>query len=818
MYNLPLPFRLRHSLVAVLACSLTLLSTNARAASLNVPVTADTFINSGLADNNDGAHAWFDAGRDGAGGVRRGLLRFDLSGIPAGSTINSASLQLTVIKVPNGGGIASTFDLFRLLANWGEGTKSGANGAMATAGEANWNVRIQGSDSWNDPGAMSDVLAAASAATVVDGAATYTWTSAALAGDVQFWLNRPAQNFGWLLASRDEDTARTVRGFAARENLASDGVLTIDYTPPLAIDMNDRSFGIATNTPAGFDSFIIGTVGSSTLIQTAATVRTFGTYTVTISGNGVNPGYDDRLRTTPTNSAALSHAPIYRDFIFSPDTGAGGLNATVAGLVPNQAYRVTIWSFDQGNTGNRVSDWSANGSLVVNNFTFNGSNLPTNDTQYQLSFKASADTSGQIAIQGRRDSSGVTGIAVFLNALKVETTTPDAPTITVQPSPVELYVGDKTALTAGVGGTAPFTFQWYQDGSPIPDATNLTYALASAQSVDSGSYTFVAANSSGSDTSAPAALIVRPVLHVTSGLIAYWPLDSLTTSTPDTSGHGYDLNATNLDGSNLVLGQRGNAIYFNGNDEFLTRTNAPGELLPAYSYPAYTVAMWVKGYYTNQSDRRVWCESANTNNTPLMSIGTDNAATNANVDIFIRNNNGVTPHNHKKSVLPAFDGNWHHIAWVDNNGAALLFVDGQQDATDFSYTRGLLTPNIASLGVVYRTTNVAHFNGTIDDAAVWRRSLSGAEVQSVMASGPLAVGPQPTITGIQRTPDSVTLISFPTAVGYRYTLYHSDTLPASWIRNDAIFVAGSGGEEILMAGTPPGTESRFYQVRVEPLP
>lgn len=510
----------------------------------------------------------------------------------------------------------------------------------------------------------------------------------------------------------------------------------VPAAPVLAIDFNDRSFGLATNTPDGFDSFLIGAVGTSALIQTAATVRAFGPYTVTVSGTGATPGYDDRLRTTPTNSPTLTQAPLYRDFVFSSDTGSGGLNVTVAGLAPNQAYRVTGWSFDQGTTGGRVSDWSANGTLVVDNYFFNGSTLPTANDQYQFSFKVSASPSGQILLQGRRDASSPAGLAVFLNALKIEITTPDAPTVAASPAPVELYAGDNASFTASFGGTAPFDFQWRRNGSPIPGATNGTLGLTNCQSANAGNYTLVASNSSGSVTTAPAALVVLPVTQLASGMLAYWPLDSLTATTPDMSGGSQHLNATNVDNSNLIAGQRGNAVFFNGNDEFLTRTNGPGDGLPAYAYPAYTVMMWVKGYYTNQLDRRVWCESANTNNNPLMTLGTDAAGTNGNVDVFIRNNNGATPHNHRKSTATnAFDGNWHHIAWVDNNGAARLYVDGVLDATDFSYARGLLTPNLATLGAVYRTTNIAHFNGAIDDAAVWRRSLSQAEIQRFMAGG-----------------------------------------------------------------------------------
>ncbi len=55
------------------------------AAVVTLSSAADAFINSNSPDNNAGAHGWFDAGADGVGGVRRGLIRFNLASIPAGS-------------------------------------------------------------------------------------------------------------------------------------------------------------------------------------------------------------------------------------------------------------------------------------------------------------------------------------------------------------------------------------------------------------------------------------------------------------------------------------------------------------------------------------------------------------------------------------------------------------------------------------------------------------------------------------------------------------------------------------------------------------
>lgn len=94
---------------------------DAQAVTVSLPVIADTFIISSAPDNNAGGNTLLNIGTDGQGGVRRGLLRFDVSAIPAGTTVTSAVLRLTVVRIPVGGPANSNFELHRLLADWSGG-------------------------------------------------------------------------------------------------------------------------------------------------------------------------------------------------------------------------------------------------------------------------------------------------------------------------------------------------------------------------------------------------------------------------------------------------------------------------------------------------------------------------------------------------------------------------------------------------------------------------------------------------------------------------------------------------------------------------
>ena len=170
----------------------------------------------------------------GSGTTRRGLMTFDIAGnIPAGSTINSVTLTLTLVSAPFGSG-NQPVELHRALADWGEGTSffPGGQGAPSTPGDATWIHTFFDTQFWAKAG--GDFMATPSASILV-GTTTgpYTWPSTGeVVADVQAWLHNPGSNFGWLIKG-NEDATSTVRRFGSREALrAQRPVLTVEFTPP----------------------------------------------------------------------------------------------------------------------------------------------------------------------------------------------------------------------------------------------------------------------------------------------------------------------------------------------------------------------------------------------------------------------------------------------------------------------------------------------------------------------------------------------------------------------------------------------------------
>jgi hypothetical protein len=227
----------------------------------------------------------------------------------------------------------------------------------------------------------------------------------------------------WLVPSNDAlGTSWTAPGFDASTWTSANAPLRYDVGltgGALKIDVNQRAANTADNTQSGFEVF---TMTAASGAQSTPSVRNFGPVSMTVSSvpSGIN--YDDRLRTVPSNGGNLTTEDIYRDFIFSAYNAVltNGLDILMAGLTAGQQFLVTVWSYDNGSTGSRVSDWWANGVMVTNNYTFNGSTIPTEDNANTIVFNATSDASGQILISARRDTSAAANQpAVFLNALQM---------------------------------------------------------------------------------------------------------------------------------------------------------------------------------------------------------------------------------------------------------------------------------------------------------------------------------------------------------------------------------------------------------------
>ena len=196
-----------------------------RAESISLLPVADTTLFEVAPDNNLGGANFFNAGTAGNGNRNRALFRFDFSeSLPPGAVITSAELTLEIVRQPRDGAVNSFFGLRRMLQAWGEGGQvpsepnSPGLGAPAGTGESTWNAPFAGGSLWPVAGGrFTDSISGLAPGGNLGGQLFFESTSA-LVADLQRWVDHPEENFGWTLASEDEETGKTARSFASRES------------------------------------------------------------------------------------------------------------------------------------------------------------------------------------------------------------------------------------------------------------------------------------------------------------------------------------------------------------------------------------------------------------------------------------------------------------------------------------------------------------------------------------------------------------------------------------------------------------------------
>ncbi len=175
--------------------------------------------------------------------VRNILIRFEDLALPAGSTVSSASITLTIASLSPGGATDKpvvNFFAYQLLTPWTEGTRTSAG-----SGQSSWNNATV-SDAWGTPGAKG---AADRNLTPIFQSGNYginTDTDALASGDtitftlsaslVQTWLDTPSANHGVLISVAASSQYRypSVAFHSSEATTAAlRPLLTIDATVPV---------------------------------------------------------------------------------------------------------------------------------------------------------------------------------------------------------------------------------------------------------------------------------------------------------------------------------------------------------------------------------------------------------------------------------------------------------------------------------------------------------------------------------------------------------------------------------------------------------
>lgn len=234
-----------------------------------------------------------------------------------------------------------------------------------------------------------------------------------------------------------------------------------------------------------------------------------------------------------------------------------------------------------------------------------------------------------------------------------------------------------------------------------------------------------------------AALLVTGVwLVVTSspldaGIVGHWPLDGDLLDRRATARHGV---FSGGEGPGFVedrAGRAGGSLHLDGTDDRIRVDRAEGSDIPPS--PERSIALWVRG--EAQTDRSVWSEVSGQIADAAFSLGPDFRGGTGRVDVFLRDDSGVADLNHVLSEATAFDGEWHHIAWVDSGGDALLYIDGRLDPVSFRHPGRPLALDLAAIGAGAADPACCHFSGEVDDVRIYNHAIGEEEIAALVGGG-----------------------------------------------------------------------------------
>lgn len=209
------------------------------------------------------------------------------------------------------------------------------------------------------------------------------------------------------------------------------------------------------------------------------------------------------------------------------------------------------------------------------------------------------------------------------------------------------------------------------------------------------------------------------------GLVGYWRLDEGSgRNTADSSGNNNGGQLRGVGGPTWVAGQVGNALRFDGADEYVNVAASPvfgitGDI---------TMAAWIKreaplaydaimaktdganffdyDFYFSDGDNRLRLWSDFGNPTPVF------------------------------STREVTDTNWHHVAVTRAGSTVTFYIDGLEAGTTTmtgAFANNSIPIRIATDGPAWDPKSL--FQGRIDEARLYNRALSAAEIRSLNVSG-----------------------------------------------------------------------------------
>lgn len=193
-------------------CNVSCGAGSAQTFDVQLAATADTYLDEAAPTTPKGGEARIQVYPWEPNWTKRSLIRFDLSSIPAGVTVTSATLNLFEAGTF---GATRTIGAHRVTRDW-------------TEAAATW-MRADAATNWSTPG--GDFVSSPTTTTTLSWDGVLGWFQWDLASDVQAFVAGSSTNNGWLLKDTVEDGSQAYWFFESREGTPGNRpYLRVQYT------------------------------------------------------------------------------------------------------------------------------------------------------------------------------------------------------------------------------------------------------------------------------------------------------------------------------------------------------------------------------------------------------------------------------------------------------------------------------------------------------------------------------------------------------------------------------------------------------------
>ena len=306
----------------------------------------------------------------------------------------------------------------------------------------------------------------------------------------------------------------------------------------------------------------------------------------------------------------------------------------------------------------------------------------------------------------------------------------------LQPTNPVVGVGQAIAFNVTVAGASPLTYQWRTNGIIIPDATNSSYAIASAKLSDSVDYDVVVTNRFNTTTSWVSTLTVRTPLNLSwAGIGATW--DTVNPFWYD------DVNLTNAvfqPGDNVLLDGRGSSSSYIVLSELLSPISVTVSADNDYTFAQATGVEGIVGTsrLTKSGAGLLLIDTDNTYTGPTTiqagTVQVGNGDAHGSLGTGPVTNNGVLAFSRTADLNIA--GTMTGAGTVTNNGNGVITLRGSNVCTALGINAGGIT--MVGSNALANCTGIAVLPTYRGDVFGTRLTLSGSV--SIPASAPLWFG------------------------------------------------------------------------------